>query len=300
MARPVYVVGVRRAALIALAALAAGCGTTRPAAPTTVTTTVAKAKPAPTGLRIGVAGPLELSVSGATGVPGRLETMPAYPLVVISSDAYSLDAAKAVARQYPTSHYAYVGGSIDRSRQPNLVGVVLRDEQAALLGGIVAGLVVREQGGSESRAAWVGPQENRLANAFAEGVHRVVPDAIVLHGWSKRTPARCKEAALATLQRGAVVVMAHGGLCAQAVASAAHEQNEAALALGDFEFPSVAASLVARDAVAGVFHGGEDIVFGASSGAIGVRRLDPLISADVALRARAAAQELASGVVPAG
>jgi len=122
----------------------------------------------------------------------------------------------------------------------------------------------------------------------------------VLHGWSKRNPARCKEAALATLVRGAVVVMAHDGLCAEAVASAAHDQNDVALALTDFELPSVAASLVARDAVAGVFRGGEDIVFGAASGAIGVRRLDPRISADVALQARAAAQELASGVVPAG
>ena len=73
-----------------------------------------------------------------------------------------------------------------------------------------------------------------------------------------------------------------------------------ALALTHFELPSVAAGLVARDAVTGVFHGGEDLVFGASSGAIGVRRLDSRISADVALRARAAAQELASGIPPTG
>jgi hypothetical protein len=62
----------------------------------------------------------------------------------------------------------------------------------------------------------------------------------------------------------------------------------------------VAAAVVVRDAVAGVFHGGEDLVFGAGSGAIGVRRLDPLISPATAARARAAAEELASGLRPTG
>jgi hypothetical protein len=62
----------------------------------------------------------------------------------------------------------------------------------------------------------------------------------------------------------------------------------------------VPAGVLIADAVAGVFRGGEDIVFGASSGAIGVRHLDPGVSPDVALRARAAAQQLASGLRPSG
>jgi hypothetical protein len=41
-------------------------------------------------------------------------------------------------------------------------------------------------------------------------------------------------------------------------------------------------------------------VFGAASGAIGIRRLDPLISPATAVRARAAAEELASGLRPTG
>jgi hypothetical protein len=57
---------------------------------------------------------------------------------------------------------------------------------------------------------------------------------------------------------------------------------------------------VVTDAVAGVYRGGEDIVFGASSGAIGVRHLDPRVSADIAVRARTAAQQLAGGLRPSG
>jgi hypothetical protein len=64
--------------------------------------------------------------------------------------------------------------------------------------------------------------------------------------------------------------------------------------------PDVPATQVARDAVGGVYHGGEDLVFGAASGAVGIRRLDPRISPTTAVRARAAAQELASGRPPSG
>jgi len=90
------------------------------------------------------------------------------------------------------------------------------------------------------------------------------------------------------------VVVADRGLCAEAAIAAAQQQNVAGLKLGDFEFRNVAANLVVRDAAAGVYHGGEDVVFGAGSGAIGVGRLDPRISVATLMRARAAAQELAS------
>jgi hypothetical protein len=72
------------------------------------------------------------------------------------------------------------------------------------------------------------------------------------------------------------------------------------LQISDFELTSVPIGVVIGDAVAGVYRGGEDIVFGASSGAIGVRHLDPRISADIAARARAAAQQLSSGLRPSG
>jgi basic membrane lipoprotein Med (substrate-binding protein (PBP1-ABC) superfamily) len=226
--------------------------------------------------------------------------MPAHPLVLVSAQAADLAAVVATAATYPTSHYAYVGGSTKAHRRPNLVGIVLDDAQAAQLGGVVAGLVAAEQGGMNARVAWVGPQEGALAAAFARGAQNVQPGTTVLRAWSQAVPASCKEAALGAIARGAVVVMAHGGLCAQAAVAGAHQQNHVGLQLSDFELPSVPAGVLIGDAVAGVFRGGEDIVFGASTGAIGIRHLDPGISADVAVRARAAAQQLASGLRPSG
>jgi hypothetical protein len=282
------------------AVAAAGCGSTvdRATTPTArprphLTRTVAQA-----GLRIGVVRPLHVRVPGALSEPGTLRQSAGDALVVVSAESKDVDAVAAAADAHPTSHYAIVGASSRTNRRPNLAGLVFDDGQAALLGGVVAGLVAADEGGQEARVAWVGPEERRLAGAFARGVHTIVPGATVLRAWSRDNPAACKETALGAVGRGAVVVMAHGGTCARAALDGVHEQNRIGLQLSDFEFPDVAADAVVRDAVAGMYHGGEDLVFDAATGAIGIRRLDPRISPDLALRARTAAQQLASGRRP--
>jgi basic membrane lipoprotein Med (substrate-binding protein (PBP1-ABC) superfamily) len=282
-----------RAALIGLVLLTAGCGgTPRPAI-----TVEQKAAPAPLGLRVGVVGGLSVSrIPGARFTFGPLRTMPALPLVLVSADDVALPALLDVAARYPTSHYAYVGGSTRGNHRANVVGIVFREEQAARLGGYVAGLVALDQGGVDPRVAWVGPEERALANAFVRGVHEAAPAVTVLRAWSRSTPASCKEAALGALGRGAVAIMSHGGLCADAALTGAHQQNDVGLRLSDFELVDVPIGIVVRDAVNGVYRGGEDLVFGAASGAIGVRRLDPRVPADIGVQARAAAQQLASGL----
>ncbi len=91
------------------------------------------------------------------------------------------------------------------------------------------------------------------------------------------------------------MIVAPRGLCAAAAIDGAHERNQPGLELSDFQLPNVAAAQVVRDAVHGRYHGGEDIVFGAGSGAIAVRHLDPLLPESVAVEARAFAEQLASG-----
>jgi basic membrane lipoprotein Med (substrate-binding protein (PBP1-ABC) superfamily) len=165
---------------------------------------------------------------------------------------------------------------------------------------VTAGLAADDAGGDAPRVAWVGPEQRNLVAAFGRGVRAAAPGVAVLHQSSLPVPARCKEAALTALERDAVVVFASRGLCAAAAAAAAHEQNRPALGLRDFLLPGVAAATVVREAARGVFHGGEDVVFGPSTGAVGIRTLDPRISFSTAAKARAAAQQLASGVAQAG
>jgi hypothetical protein len=257
--------------------------------------------PAPrAGVRIGVVGPLRVNVEGAVPEYGRLEQVAGDALVVVSAQVADAATVAASADAHPTSHFALVGASVKGVRRPNLLGLVLDEKQAARLGGVVAGLVAGDQGGQQARVAWVGPQERALAGAFARSAQDLRPGTTVLRAWSRDDPAACKEAALGAIDRGAVAVMARGGTCADAAIAGAHQQNRVGLRLADFELPDVPANVVARDAVAGVYRGGEDLVFGAASGAIGIRQLDPRVSPDLAVRARAAAQELASGLRPSG
>jgi len=270
-----------------------GCGAKHHAAATTTTRTTA-----PTGLRIGVVGSLTIDVPGIVPRHEPLNRIGPDPLVLVDSHAASAAVVAAVAREHPTIHFALVGASVKGQHAPNLAGLVLDENAAAYLAGVTAGLAAADSGAS-TRVAWVGPEERALAASFGRGVHAAAPAVAVLHQWSRSIPGRCKEAALTGLGRSAVVVMAHGDLCAAAAASAAHEQNVPALVLGDFLFPAVAAGLVAREAVSGVFHGG-DVLFGPPTGAVGVGKLDPRIASSVVAGARAAAQDLASGGAPAG
>jgi hypothetical protein len=272
---------------------ASACGAKHHATATTTTQTTAAS-----GLRIGVVGPLTIDVPGIVPRHETLTHIADDPLVVVDAHTAAPDVVAAVARAHPTIHFALVGASVKGQHAPNLAGVVLKEDDAAYLAGVTAGLAAAETGAA-ARVAWVGPEERALAAAFGRGVHAAAPEVAVLHQWSRSVPARCKEAALTGLGRSAVVVMAHRRVCAAAGASAAHEQNMPALALGNFMFPAIAAGLVAREAVSGVFHSG-DVVFGPRTGAIGVGTLDPLISPTAVAGARAAAQDLASGGAQAG
>jgi len=269
----------------------AGCGS--PTAQQHAATT--RASTTPVRLTVGVVGPLDVSLRGVRAVHAGLAASGGRPLVLVAATAASPRAVAAAAARNPATHYALVGASTKGNKQPNLVGVTYRLDQAARLGGILTGLVAAGQGGSQARVAWVGPGARAVTRSFARGVRLAAPGATVLVAPSPSIPARCKEAALAAILDGAVAVMAGEGLCAAGVASAAAEQNRVAASLSDFELPDVAVASVIRSALGGSYAGGEDLVFGFRSGAIGVERLDPRVPADVAVQVRRAAQHLASG-----
>ncbi len=285
-----------RAALVVLLACAVGgCGNAKHAV---TQTTRSGTLPVPTGLRVAIVGRLDVHVTGATVTHHALGQASAAVFVLASARSTRLQDVARTAAANPGTHYAFVGGGTRGARRPNLAGVVLRDDQAAFLGGVVAAFVARDDGGTQRRVAWIGPENRRLSTAFSRGAHAVDASVEILIARSANVPAACKEAALGATARGAVVIMAEGGGCADAALAGSHQANHVGLRIADFELPDVAATQIVREAVAGAFHGGEDVVFGASSGAIGVARLDPRISPTTAIAARTAAQQIASGRRP--
>jgi basic membrane lipoprotein Med (substrate-binding protein (PBP1-ABC) superfamily) len=274
---------------IAVALLIAGCGGGAQTSTRPLTTTVTQ----PLGLQVGVVGRLAVRAPGAVVARVSLRAASDQSLVLVTTTTGVADRVAAEAVAHPLTHYVLVGESAAARHLPNLAGVVIRDDQAARLGGAVAALAVSGQ--SDRRVAWVGPKDSALADSFAEGVHALEPGTVILRAWSVDLPASCKESALGAIARGATVVMGPHGLCAAAAIDGAHERNQPGLQLSDFELPGVAAAQIVRDAVRGRYHGGEDVLFGAASGAVAIRHLDPLLSAVVGARARAAAEQLASG-----
>jgi basic membrane lipoprotein Med (substrate-binding protein (PBP1-ABC) superfamily) len=279
--------------LLALIACA-GCG-----AKTKPERTVAKGTSAPPLLRVGIVGQLDVSVPRVEVTRGTLIAVQRLPLVLVAAGSVGDRAVSSIAAANAGSHFALVGASVQGVKQPNLVGIRFQETQAAQLGGILAGYVSAVQGVADPPVAWVGPGNPALIRSFIRGVRQVVGGVEVLVVRSPSLPASCKEAALTAILHGAVVVMAHTGLCAAAVANAAAEQNQVAASVGDFELPDAAVEAVVRSAINGSYSGGEDVTFGLATGAIGVRRLDPRIPAAVAVQMRAAAQALASGRRPA-
>jgi basic membrane lipoprotein Med (substrate-binding protein (PBP1-ABC) superfamily) len=276
--------------LLVVAGMLAGCGATH-----VVTTTVAKRPPAPppSGIRIGLVGALTVPpISGAVYERGTLAQVAGDALVLLPTGGPAAAQLATVAAQHPSTHFALIGATSPDLTLANVAGIVMRDDQAARLAGIVAGVVASDEGVQQPRVGWAGPEQPALADAFGRGVHEVDPRAQILHAWSANVPAACKEAALAVVQRGAVAVLAPHGLCAEAAIAGAHEQNVVGLRLDQFELRSVPATQMVRDAVEGIYHGSENIVFGRLSGAIAVGTLDPRISADQAIRARTLSGQL--------
>jgi basic membrane lipoprotein Med (substrate-binding protein (PBP1-ABC) superfamily) len=283
---------LRLAVIGAVVLVLAGCGDSSHKAQRTVAKHTSTVR---ASFDVRVVGPLDVSVPGVRVTRGSLAARDGEPLVVVSAGSVAPAAVSAAAANDPTTHFALVGASTKGLKQPNLVGIVFRDDQSARLGGILAGLVAAGGGGSQSSVAWVGPGERPVVQAFKRGVRFADPAAKVLVTSSPPSPARCKEAALTAFIAGATAVMSTGGLCGAAVESAAAEQNGVAASLSDFELPDVAVASVVRSALGGTYAGGEDLVFGFASGAIGVRHLDPRVPTDVAVEVRRAAQHLASG-----
>jgi basic membrane lipoprotein Med (substrate-binding protein (PBP1-ABC) superfamily) len=276
---------------IAVAVLVAGCGATAQTSTKPQTTTVTQT--GQVGLRVGVVGRLEVRAQGAVVERVSLRASSDQSLVLVATSPRVADRVAAEALAHTLTHYVLVGESAAARHLANLTGVVIRDDQAARLGGAVAALAVSGQ--NDRRVAWVGPMDSALADSFAQGVHALEPGTVILRAWSADRPASCKESALGAIARGATVIMGPHGLCAAAAIDGAHERNQAGLELSDFELPNVAAAQIVRDAIHGRYHGGEDILFGVTSGAVAVRHLDPLLSAVVRSRARALAEQLASG-----
>jgi len=283
---------MRGAALVILALILAGCGSTR-----TAETTATNRKPARV---VSVTTASDARAVNVVTVGGRELTaagVDAADLVVVPRDERGV---AALVRRHPNVHFVLVGRSYKEAPGANVAGILFREDEAAYLAGVVAGLVTTREGAVGADVAWVGGKRKAVADAFERGVRAVDGRAAVIRAWTGADATHCKEAALDAIGRGASVVLAGRGRCAEGALAGAVDQNAVGLTLGDFERPSIAVDQFVRDAREGLYHGGENVIFGTKTGAVGVRRLDARVPPDAVAEARMVEQELAAGLRSAG
>ena len=189
-------------------------------------------------LRVGVVGPLDVSVPRVAVTRGTLASVQRYPLVLVAAGQRRRRArSRLLPLPTPTA--------ISRSSAPRFRASSSRISPASSFGRrrrrssaeFSPATPLPPRGSLQPPVAWVGPAGPDLVRSFTHGVHQVAGGVTVLVDRTPATPAACKESALSAFLRRAVVVMARQGICAAAVAAAAADQNRVAASVPDFELP---------------------------------------------------------------
>jgi basic membrane protein A len=207
-------------------------------------------------------------------------------LIIIGLGFYQGDAANVVAVDFPGQKFAIVDSS---STQPNVLGVLFREQENAFLAGILAGLVTTQtdlEGINEDSTLGIVlgidvPHVRRYAVSFEAGARTVNPNATVEVGvvGDFVDQAKGKELALAQIEKGADIVYQVAGGAGLGVFDAAGERGVYAIGEGLNQNPMHPEFIIAstyklmdnavynaiKAALEGTFQGG-DAFYGFSEG----------------------------------
>ena len=240
--------------VLALALVAAGCGSKKQSTSTTTTTTTAASSfkvglstdtgglndrsfnhLAYVGLlraekQLGVKGRVILANSSADYIPNLTALAQQGYNLIIGVGFTEIQAMAAVAKQFPKRHFAIVDVSnADEDNLPNVEGLLFREQEAGYLAGYAAGLAAKDRGGKV--VSTVGGQKqppvDRYIAGFQAGAKAAFPGVTTLNGYSQdfSNPSKCKEVALNQIAAGSVVVFQVAGGCGLGALDAAKEQN---------------------------------------------------------------------------
>jgi basic membrane protein A len=326
--------------LLVLALAATACGSKKSAATTSSTTSTTAATAFKVGLntdigglndrgfnhlayvgllqaqhRLGVQTRVIQSASPADYIPNLSKLAQQGYNLVIGVGFTEIDAMKAVAKQFPKTHFAIVDVSnADEGRLKNVQGLLFKEQEAGYLAGYAAGLVAKQRGGKavSSVGGEKQPPVDRYIAGFQAGAKAADPGVETLNGYSQdfNNQAKCKEIALNQIAAGSVVVFQVAGGCGLGALDAAKEQNVWGVGvdadqgyLGTYVLTSALKRVDTavydsiRDAKAGKFKGGTDSVYGLDVGGVGIGKFSPKTPAGVAAKVAAIKQQIAAGKI---
>jgi len=235
--------------------------------------------------------------------------------LVIGVGFTEIDAVKAVATQFPKTHFAIVDVSnADEGGLKNVQGLLFKEQEAGYLAGYAAGLAAKQRGGKavSSVGGQKQPPVDRYIAGFQAGAKAADPGIETLNGYSQdfEDQAKCKELALNQIAAGSVVVFQVAGGCGLGALDAANEKNVWGVGvdadqgyLGPYVLTSALKRVdtsvydAIRDAKAGKFKGGEDSVYGLDVAGVGIGKFSPKAPKGIAAKVAKIKQEIVSGKI---
>jgi len=326
------------ALVTALALLAAGCGSKKSSTGSTTTTTQASSFKvglstdtgglndksfnhlAYVGLQraqrdLGVQTRVITAASSSDYVPNLTALARQGYDLVIGVGFTEIEAMKAVAKQFPKTHFAIVDVSnADEGGLKNVEGLLFKEQEAGYLAGYAAGLAAKDRGGKavSSVGGQKQPPVDRYIAGFQAGAKAAFPGVQTMNGYSNdfEKLALCKEVALNQIAAGSVVVFQVAGGCGLGALDAAKEKDVWGVGvdadqgyLGSYVLTSALKRVdtsvfdAIRDAKGGHFKGGTDAVYGLDVNGVGIGKFSPKAPAGIAAKVQQVKQQIADGKI---
>jgi len=235
--------------------------------------------------------------------------------LVIGVGFTEIDAMKAVAKQYPKTHFAIVDVSnADEGGLKNVEGLLFKEQEAGYLAGYAAGLAAKDRGGKavSSVGGQKQPPVDRYIAGFQAGAKAAFPGVQTLNGYSNdfEKLALCKEVALNQIADGSVVVFQVAGGCGLGALDAAKEKAVWGVGvdadqgyLGSYVLTSALKRVdtsvfdAIKDAKDGNFKGGQDAVYGLDVDGVGIGKFSAKAPAGIADKVAQIKQQIADGKI---
>jgi basic membrane protein A and related proteins len=235
--------------------------------------------------------------------------------LVIGVGFTEIDALKAVAKQFPKTHFAIVDVSnADEGGLKNVEGLLFKEQEAGYLAGYAAGLAAKDRGGKavSSVGGQKQPPVDRYIAGYQAGAKAAYPGVQTPNGYSQdfEKQALCKEVALNQIAAGSVVVFQVAGGCGLGALDAAKERGVWGVGvdadqsyLGSYVLTSALKRVDTavydsiKDAKAGKFKGGQDAVYGLDVDGVGIGKFSPKAAKAIAQQVAKVRQEIASGKI---
>jgi basic membrane protein A len=267
---------------------------------------------------LGVEGRVVVSRSNADYVPNLTRLAKEKYDLVIAVGFLMADAVDTVANQFPDVNFAIIDFAQEemKSKPKNVRGLLFKEQEAGYLVGYLAGLVAKQEAGSQQVIGSVGglkiPPVDRYIAGYRAGAEKASPGITTLNSYSQDfvDQAKCKEAALDEIARGAHVIFQVAGQCGLGALSAAKEKNARGIGvdadqayLGDHILTSalkkvdVAVYQTVQSMQDGTFSGGANTVFDVASGGVGLGKIASDVPAELVAQVKRVEADIAAGKI---